>query len=94
VLDSWLRLGLAGVLVLGWLLVAFFRKGWAVYRRLPEVDERLLALGLMGGMVGAVAHGLVDHSFFLVDLAFAFMLLLALVQAVDAGSYTLSHGGH
>jgi predicted lipid-binding transport protein (Tim44 family) len=69
--------------VLGWLLVGFFWRGWIAYRRLPEVDERLLVLGLMGGMVGALAHGLVDHSFFLVDLAFAFMLMLALIQAVD-----------
>jgi O-antigen ligase len=83
-LDSWLRLGLGGILVLGWLLVGFYGRGLTAYRRLPEVDERLLVLGLMGGMVGAVAHGLVDHSFFLVDLAFAFVLMLALVQAVDA----------
>jgi len=27
-----------------------------------------------------LAHGLVDHSFFLLDLAFAFFLTLALVQ--------------
>jgi hypothetical protein len=27
-----------------------------------------------------LAHGLVDHSFFLVDLAFVFMLALALIQ--------------
>jgi hypothetical protein len=31
-----------------------------------------------------VAHGLVDHVFFLVDLAFAFMLMAASIQAVDA----------
>jgi hypothetical protein len=27
-----------------------------------------------------VAHGLVDNAFFLVDLAFVFMLMLALIQ--------------
>jgi hypothetical protein len=38
----------------------------------------------MGGMVAATAHGLVDNAFFLVDLAFVFMLMLALVQSVDS----------
>jgi O-antigen ligase len=81
VLDFWLRLGLPGLAILVWLLVAFFRRGWRLYRGLPEGNERLLVLGLMAGMVNFVAHGLVDNSFFLVDLAFTFMLMLALIQA-------------
>jgi hypothetical protein len=42
---------------------------------------KLLILGLMAGMVNFVAHGLVDNAFFLVDLAFVFVLMLALTQA-------------
>jgi O-antigen ligase len=80
VLDFWLRLGLLGVGILVWLLVAFFRRGWQAYRGLPEGRERLLVLGLLAGMVNFVAHGLVDNAFFLVDLAFVFVLMLALVQ--------------
>jgi O-antigen ligase len=86
VLDFWLRLGLPGLLVLLWLVVGFFRRGWRSYRRLSESSGRLLALGLMAGMVNLLAHGLVDNAFFLVDLAFTFMLFLALVQAVKVGS--------
>jgi O-antigen ligase len=82
VLDFWLRLGLMGLVVLGWLLVAFFRQGGRLYRRLQEGGERWLVLGLMAGMVNFLAHGLVDNAFFLVDLAFVFMLMLALVQAI------------
>jgi O-antigen ligase len=78
--DFWLRLGLPGLGVILWLLAVFFRKGWAAYRRLSEGRGQLLVLGLMGGMVSFVAHGLVDNAFFLVDLAFAFMLMLALLQ--------------
>jgi len=81
VLDFWLRLGVAGLVVISWLLIGFFRRGWQEYRRLPEGGMRLLVLGLMGGMVNFVAHGLVDNAFFLVDLACVFMLMLALVQA-------------
>lgn len=80
VFDFWLRLGLAGLVALIWLLVSFFRQGWRSYRSLPEGDARLLLLGVMGGMVNFVAHGLVDNAFFLVDLGFVFALMLAMVQ--------------
>jgi O-antigen ligase len=87
VLDFWLRLGLPGLVVLTWLLVGFFRQGWQTYHNAspPGVGDRLLVLGLMGGMVSLVAHGLVDNALFLVDLAFAFMLMLALVQWANRG---------
>ena len=82
VLDFWLRLGLPGLLWLGWVLILFFRRGWCVYGRSRSVldTDQLLALGLMAGMVNFLAHGMVDASFFLVDLSFVFMLMVALIQ--------------
>jgi O-antigen ligase len=91
VLDFWLRLGLMGLLVLGWLLATFFRESWRAYCRLPKGSDRLLVLGMMAGMVNFVAHGLVDNAFFLVDLAFVFVLMLALVQAIQLEFSNLDH---
>lgn len=91
VFDFWLRLGVSGLVIVLWLLVSFFRLGAKTYGRLTESNERLLALGLMAGMVNLVAHGLVDNAFFLVDLAFTFMLMLALVQAFGDESQTARH---
>ncbi len=48
-------------------------------------DLPLLVLGLMGGMVNFVAHGLVDNAFFLVDLASVFVLMVAMVQVEAMG---------
>jgi len=79
-LDFWLRLGLPGLVGIALLLVSFFWQGGRVYRRLASESEGLLALGLMAGMVDFLAHGLVDNAFFLVDLAFVFMLMMAFVQ--------------
>ena len=45
-----------------------------------EPDFAWLVLGLMASMVDTVAHGLLDHSYFLVDLAFVFMLALGIVR--------------
>jgi O-antigen ligase len=84
VFDFWLRLGLPGLLLVLFLLIVFFRQGWRAYRRLPSGPDRLLVLGLMAGMVDFVAHGLVDNAFFLVDLAFVFALMLAVLQ-ITAG---------
>lgn len=80
-LDFWLRLGLPGLGLLVWLVVSFFRRAWRAYRRFAAGKaEQVLLLGLMAGMVNTLAHGMVDSAFFLVDLAFVFMLMLALVQ--------------
>jgi len=84
VLDHWARLGIFGLAASIWLQVAFWRLALPL-RRLEDADNRALALGLMGGMANLVAHGLVDHSFFLIDLAFTFFLFLGLAQALASG---------
>jgi O-antigen ligase len=85
VLDFWLRLGLAGMVVMGWLLFGFFRRGWrAVARgRTGSEPAMVMAVGLMASVVYTLAHGLVDNAFFLVDLGFAFMLAMALIQVTE-----------
>jgi hypothetical protein len=50
----------------------------ALYRAIRRAGPEWLpvAAGLAGSLVAMLAHGLVDHSFFLVDLAFIFFLIL------------------
>lgn len=79
-LDFATRLGIGGLLVLLWLQLAFWRVAWPLYRRLSKGAEKALTLGLMGSMVTTLAHGLVDQSFFLVDLAFIFALTTGIVR--------------
>jgi O-antigen ligase len=78
-LEFWTRLGVLGVGTLAWVEIRFFRRAWRLYRRLPEGDQRALALGAMGGMVNVLSHGLVDNGFFVIDLAYAFCLLVGLI---------------
>jgi hypothetical protein len=47
------------------------------------VEWQPIAAGLLGSLVYMLAHGFVDHSFFLVDLAYAFFLLLAIAIWLD-----------
>ena len=54
-------------------------------RVLGEVSDQWLpvAAGLSGALAAMLIHGLVDHSFFLVDLAFIFYLMLGTAVWLD-----------
>lgn len=84
VLDFLTRTGLLGFLTGLLMHVAFWRTGLANHRHLAAApaarDLFALNLGLLGLMADLLAHGLVDHAFFLVDLAFVFFLALGLVH--------------
>ncbi|HNT04896.1 MAG TPA: O-antigen ligase family protein, partial [Anaerolineae bacterium] len=82
VLDFWTRLGIGGPVVLAVLLLAFFQAALRLYRRLPEGDEHAIILGWTASMVATLAHGMVDHSYFLVDRALVFFLTLGWVSAL------------
>ncbi len=86
VLDFLSRLGVLGFAAGLGLIAGFWLTALAVYRRLAAAADphqrSLLALtvGLMGLVADMLAHGLVDHGFFLVDLSYVFFLALAAVQ--------------
>jgi O-antigen ligase len=86
VLDYWTRLGIGGVVVLFWLAGAFFSLALRMYRHLPDGDGRAIMLGLIASMASVLAHGLIDNSYFLVDLAFIFFLDLGWARAVATNS--------
>ena len=75
-----LAICLLGVVLLCALLIVFWRQALALYRRQADGTPRALTLGLMASMLAALTHGLIDNSFFLVDLAFVLMLMLAIIQ--------------
>jgi O-antigen ligase len=85
-LDFLSRLGVLGFAAGVWLVAGFWVTAVGVYRRLAAAGDAerrsLLALtvGLMGLVADMLAHGLVDHGFFLVDLSYVFFLALAVVQ--------------
>ncbi|MBX7213528.1 MAG: O-antigen ligase family protein [Thermoflexales bacterium] len=78
VLDAAARLGVAGLLALAVMGLGYLQAVRAVLR---QSEGRVLALGGIGLVSAAAAHGLVDHSFFLPDLALAFMTAAGLLAA-------------
>jgi putative inorganic carbon (hco3(-)) transporter len=79
-LHVWVELGLAGLVAFVWLLVRFGRRARA---SLARPDQRWLVAGGLGALADMLVHGLVDNSYFLVDLAFLFWLILATAFGPD-----------
>lgn len=75
ILDFATRLGLLGLLAGGWLIWEAFS---ALRRGIAQANAQWLpvAAGFAGSLAAMLAHGLVDHSFFLIDLSFVFFLIL------------------
>ena len=81
ILDALTREGLLGLGAVLALLTSFFAVG-ARGTRDDDPDTRALAIGLTASMIAALAHGLVDTSYWFVDLAFVFMMTLGLMAAL------------
>jgi len=85
-LDYAVRLGLPGLCAFIWTQVVFWRRLLQQRRRTTPAG-RALAIGLAGSMADFLAHGLVDASYFIIDLAFVYMLSLALASWLDGGAF-------
>jgi O-antigen ligase len=93
-LDFWLRLGIAGLVFVAWVAVTVYRETrWlrdpAVAAEIAELAEvapqgRFRAFGLMvgvsGSLVALAVHGMVDNSYFVFDLAYAFWILVLVLE--------------
>lgn len=89
VLDFWLRLGILGVI---WLVVFVWiwgKTAWRVYQYSFATKNKImlaLMIGIMGSMANLLAHGLVDNSLYVLDLAMVFAVLVAIVANVSQKS--------
>lgn len=94
ILDIWIRLGFAGLVAFMAVMVIFWRNNLQLIQSLSKKARQnriLLAIiiGMCGSMASLLAHGMVDNSIFVLDLAYIFMFLLGLnviirnVSAID-----------
>ncbi len=79
VFDFWLRLGFLGLVAFAAIQILFWRAILRTLRQARDGDSLIcaMALGLAGSMAALLAHGLIDNSVFVIDLAFIFMFQLA-----------------
>jgi O-antigen ligase len=90
-LDFWLRLGVGGLALLVALLLAGLRGLRRALRRgagadsapcpVADPQERAALWGLAAGLAATLAHGLIDASFFVIELACWFLVALAWITS-------------
>jgi O-antigen ligase len=83
-LDFWLSAGILGLISYLWLLYVFWREGLRIWREPRGSRDRNLTLAVMAAMLAGMIHGLIDNSYFLVDLSLFFWLFCAVVSWVHA----------
>lgn len=84
ILDAWVRLGIGGVILLGYWLWVFVRQVRgalsAVGNQRPTL--RWVVAGTVGLLANTVAHGMVDNSIYVADLALIFAFMMALAHSI------------
>ena len=76
-LDTWLTLGLPGLVLLAAVLAVYART-WRTALRRAAPGGQALVYGLGGAMLATLVHGMVDSSLFLPELAATFWVIVAL----------------
>jgi putative inorganic carbon (HCO3(-)) transporter len=80
-LDFWVRLGIMG---LAWILWMFSSLAFVVIRGWQASgDARRIIIAAAVALLAALIHGLVDNFYFLIDLAFVWWFLLALIATAS-----------
>ena len=84
ILDFWTRLGIVGVILFIIIQMSFWKHAISLIQKARHHDKLIFALtvGLMGSMANLLAHGLIDNSVFVYDLAFIFMFQLGLMVSL------------
>lgn len=88
-LNYWVRLGLLGLIAGAWIQVAFWRMGFATQKLLKQrgdTERWAMTVGLLGAMAAFLAHGLVDETHFVIDLAYIFCMSLGLMHQLHEGA--------
>lgn len=83
VLNFWLQLGILGLAAFGWLAASLARAWRQLWRTTSDQWQRAMLAGTAGVAVDFLAHGMVDNSYFLVDLAFHFWLLAGVIAVLS-----------
>ena len=94
ILDFATRLGVLGLvsgILIGIGVVRALRKAWI---NSQDLTHKPLVIGLAGLFTTILVHGMLDHSIFLVDLSFVFMVAAGIVSQLAKPTSTLEMETH
>ncbi len=73
--------GMIGVFTFGWIIVAFYRESYRLYRFSEDGMYRGLALEMIAGLTGLLVHAVGANTFIIVRIMEPFWLTAGLVVA-------------
>lgn len=79
ILNMWVELGLAGLLLFCWIIVDAGRRAARLLRNPLSPFGQQLVYGVLAALLVVVVHGIVDVPYLKNDLAIEFWFLLALL---------------
>jgi len=85
------EIGIIGLIALFWLILTYYKKGFAWLKK-TERPERLLIIGLMGGATVLLTHALFSFPFHIIQNGLLFWAILALSTSI--GERTMSDDCH
>lgn len=83
-LEVAVEAGVLGLIAFAWLLVAVLSRAHYRFWTSPDPVVRFLTIGAAAGLIGLMAHGLVDTVFLRPQVQFIFWLLIAMLVAMPA----------
>ncbi|MFH1366374.1 MAG: O-antigen ligase family protein [Patescibacteria group bacterium] len=81
-LVVWSELGLAGLLIFGWLIIKFIWEIISLLKKNIEPYYHQILLGLSAVMIYIFIHGLIDTPYFKNDLSVMFWLFLGILAVI------------
>jgi len=85
------EIGLIGLIALFWLILTYYRKGFAWLKKRKK-EESILIIGLMGGAAVLLTHALFSFPFHIIPNGLLFWAILALSTSI--GERTMSNDCH
>jgi O-antigen ligase len=77
------RLGLAGLLLFGWVSLRALRRAYRIFQDSPSPETRIFCAGFAATAVNALVSGLGDAAMFVGRFAFVFAILFGLLAVLD-----------
>ena len=85
VLELLVTTGVVGPVLLGFGLVALYRRLWTVFQQGRRSEDRAIGLGALGAVTGALIHSLVDFGMTIPANAFSLAVFVGLACGTAAG---------
>jgi O-antigen ligase len=78
-----IEIGLIGLAVFIWLLVTLIREWYSAYKKTESSYLKALSLGLLGGIIAFLTHGMLESSLYTSKGGILFWFMIGLTVSIQ-----------